>query len=180
MTARAIHSARRQCGSFSVFALPHALSQQIGVPFAEAKRFIEAFFAAYPSVQPWMDSVLEGARATGFVETILGRRRWIREINDGNRVVRERAEREAVNTPVQGSAADLVKLAMLALDRAIAAEKIPCRPLLQVHDELVLEVPEADAARVAARVRSCMESAMDLSVPLVAETGTGRTWGAAH
>ena len=158
----------------------HALSQQIGVPFAEAKRFIDGFFAAYPAVQPWMDSVLEGARMTGFVKTILGRKRWIREINDGNRVVRERAEREAVNTPVQGSAADLVKLAMLSLDRLILAESLPCRPLLQVHDELVLEVPEADAARVAVRVRSCLESAMDLSVPLVAETGIGKTWGAAH
>jgi len=94
--------------------------------------------------------------------------------------VRERAEREAVNTPVQGSAADLVKLAMLSLDRLILAESLPCRPLLQVHDELVLEAPEADAARVAVRVRSCLESAMDLSVPLVAETGVGKTWGAAH
>ena len=158
----------------------HALSQQIGVAFADAKRFIEAFFAAYPSVQPWMDSVLEGARTTGFVETILGRRRWIREINDGNRVVRERAEREAVNTPVQGSAADLVKLAMLAFDRVIAEERLPCRPLLQVHDELILEVPETEAARVAARVRACMESAMELSVPLVVEAGIGRTWGSAH
>lgn len=159
---------------------PHALSQQIGVPFAEAKRFIDAFFAAYPGVQPWMDSVLEGAREKGFVATILGRKRWIREIGDRNRTVRERAEREAVNTPVQGSAADLVKLAMLNLDRLIAAESLPCRPLLQVHDELVLEVPEADAVRVAQHVRACMESAMALSVPLVAETGIGRTWGEAH
>jgi len=158
----------------------HALSQQIGVPFAEAKRFIEGFFAAYPSVQPWMDSILENARATGFVTTILGRKRWIREINDANRAIRERAEREAVNTPVQGSAADLIKLAMLAVDRVVASEDIPCRQLLQVHDELVLEVTESDAERVATRLREAMESAMSLSVPLVAETGIGRTWGQAH
>jgi len=159
---------------------PHALSQQIGVPFAEAKTFIEGFFAAYPAVQPWMDSILEGARETGFVKTIAGRKRWIREINDKNRAIRERAEREAVNTPVQGSAADLIKLAMLEVDRVIAAESLPCRQLLQVHDELVLEVAEAEAETVAARIRAAMEGAMALAVPLVAETGIGRTWGDAH
>ena len=159
---------------------PHALSQQIGVPFAEAKTFIDGFFAAYPMVQPWMDGVLEGARRDGFVTTILGRKRWIRDINDRNRPIRERAEREAVNTPVQGSAADLIKLAMLEVDRVIAAEALPCRPLLQVHDELVLEVREDAAEAVAKRVREAMEGAMTLSVPLVAETGIGRTWGSAH
>jgi len=158
----------------------HALSQQIGVPFAEAKAFIEGFFAAYPKVQPWMDALLEEARATGWVRTLAGRKRWIREINDRNRPVRERAEREAVNTPVQGSAADLVKIAMLAVDRLIAAESLPCRQLLQVHDELVLEVDAGQADEVAAKIKACMEGAMSLSVPLVVETGVGRTWGEAH
>jgi DNA polymerase-1 len=159
---------------------PHALSQQIGVPFAEAKTFIDGFFAAYPAVQPWMDSVLEGARANGWVSTILGRKRWIREIGDRNRPIRERAEREAVNTPVQGSAADLVKLAMLAVDRLVRDEGLPARQLLQVHDELVLEVEESRASEVAAKVKASMEGAMALSVPLVVEAGIGKTWGAAH
>jgi DNA polymerase-1 len=159
---------------------PHALSQQIGVPFAEAKVFIDGFFAAYPKVQPWMDALLEEARATGWVRTLAGRKRWIREINDRNRPIRERAEREAVNTPVQGSAADLVKIAMLAVDRLLREESLPARQLLQVHDELVLEVETGRADEVAAKVRACMEGAMTLSVPLVVETGVGRTWGEAH
>ncbi|MCB9495914.1 MAG: DNA polymerase I [Fibrobacteria bacterium] len=159
---------------------PHALSQQIGVPHAEAKAFIDGFFAAYSRVQPWMEETLEQARSRGWVRTILGRKRWIREINDRNRAVRERAEREAVNTPVQGSAADLVKKAMLDLDRVVREESLPCRQLLQVHDELVLEV-ESDAAQtVAHRVRAVLEGAMELDVPLVAETGVGRSWGEAH
>ncbi|HOX51112.1 MAG TPA: DNA polymerase I, partial [Fibrobacteria bacterium] len=158
---------------------PHALAQQTGLPYAEAKRFIEGYFAAYPRVKPYMEEVLEAARREGFVTTLLGRKRWIREINDKNRVFRERAEREAVNTPVQGSAADLVKLAMLAVDAAIR-EGLPARQLLQVHDELILECPTESVLEVAAEVKRRMEGAMQLSVPLVAETGTGPTWGAAH
>ena len=159
---------------------PHALAQQTDLSHAEAKRFIEAYFGAYPAVKPYMEGVLEGARSRGYVETILGRRRWIREINDGNRVVRERAEREAVNTPVQGSAADLVKLAMLSVDREIREGTLPAVLLLQVHDELVLECPGPSAPQVAARVKEIMESALELSVPLVVETGVGNDWGAAH
>lgn len=158
---------------------PHALAQQTGLPYAEAKRFIEGYFAAYPRVKPYMEEVLEAARCDGYVSTLLGRKRWIREINDNNRVFRERAEREAVNTPVQGSAADLVKLAMLAVDASIR-EGLPARQLLQVHDELVLECPTESAQAVAAEVKRRMEGAMELSIPLVVETGIGPNWGAAH
>lgn len=158
----------------------HALSGQLGVPHAQAKTFIEGYFAAYPRVQPWMDEVLELARTTGFVKTLSGRKRWIRGLNDRNRAFRESSERMAVNTPVQGSAADLVKRAMLSVDAWIRETGSPARQLLQVHDELVLEVPEELAQETAAKVRELMEGAMNLSVPLIVEVGIARDWGAAH
>jgi DNA polymerase-1 len=159
---------------------PHALASQTDLSYAEAKRFIEGYFAAYPAVKPYMEGILESTRSKGWVETILGRKRWIREINDKNRVFRERAEREAVNTPVQGSAADLVKLAMLSVDRAIRGGKLRADLLLQVHDELVVECTAEAAPEVAGRLKELMEGAMSLSVPLSVETGAGKDWGAAH
>ena len=158
----------------------HALSQQLGVPFADAKRFIDGYFAAYPSVRPWMEKIVEEGREKGYVETLLGRKRWIKELADRNRAVRERAEREAANTPVQGSAADLVKKAMLQVDREIREKGLPARMLLQVHDELVFEAVADRAAEAAARIREVMETAMELSVPLVAEAGIAPSWGKAH
>ena len=159
---------------------PHALAGQTGLSYADAKKFIEGYFEAYPGVKPYMDGILEEARAKGYVETLLGRKRWIREINEKNRVFRERAEREAVNTPIQGSAADLIKLAMLAVDREILSGRLKASLLLQVHDELVLECAIDAATGVAERVRELMEGAMTLSVPLSVETGTGPNWGVAH
>ncbi|HXP91259.1 MAG TPA: DNA polymerase I [Fibrobacteria bacterium] len=159
---------------------PHALAAQTELSYADAKKFIEGYFSAYPGVKPYMEGILEGARTNGYVETILGRKRWIREINEKNRVFKERAEREAVNTPIQGSAADLVKLAMLAVDREIRAGRLDASMLLQVHDELVLECPVGSAPEVAARVKALMEGAMTLSVPLSVETGIGENWGTAH
>lgn len=158
----------------------HALSQQLGVPFADAKRFIDGYFAAYPAVKPWMEAVVEDGREKGFVSTIAGRKRWIKELGDRNRAVRERAEREAANTPVQGSAADLVKRAMLLVDREIRDNALPAVMLLQVHDELVFESPIDRAAEAARRIKSVLESAMELSIPLVAEAGIAPSWGKAH
>jgi DNA polymerase-1 len=159
---------------------PHALAGQTGLSYADAKKFIEGYFEAYPGVKPYMDGILEEARSKGYVETLLGRKRWIREINEKNRVFRERAEREAVNTPIQGSAADLIKLAMLSVDREILSGRLKASLLLQVHDELVLECAAADAPGVALRVQELMEGAMTLSVPLSVETGIGANWGVAH
>jgi DNA polymerase-1 len=159
---------------------PHALAAQTELSYADAKKFIEGYFSAYPGVKPYMEGILEGARTNGYVETILGRKRWIREINEKNRVFKERAEREAVNTPIQGSAADLVKLAMLAVDREIRSGRLDAALLLQVHDELVLECPVGSATGVAAQVKELMETAMTLSVPLSVETGIGENWGTAH
>ena len=159
---------------------PHALAAQTELSYADAKKFIEGYFSAYPGVKPYMEGILEGARTNGYVETILGRKRWIREINEKNRVFKERAEREAVNTTIQGSAADLVKLAMLAVDREIRSGRLDAALLLQVHDELVLECPVGSATGVAAQVKELMETAMTLSVPLSVETGIGENWGTAH
>jgi DNA polymerase-1 len=158
----------------------HSLSQQLGVPFAEAKMFIDGYFAAYPLVKPWMEAIVEEGREKGFVSTILGRKRWIRELGDRNRAVRERAEREAANTPVQGSAADLVKRAMLLVDREIRDNALPATMLLQVHDELVFESPIDRAEEAAHRIKSVLEAAMELSIPLVAEAGIAPSWGKAH
>jgi len=158
----------------------HALAGQLGIPNAQAKSFIEGYFDAYPRVKPWMEEVLEEARKTGFVKTILGRRRWVRGLNDRNRAFRESSERMAVNTPVQGSAADLVKLAMLRVDARIRESGSSARLLLQVHDELVLEVPEGEVEVVAAEVKRIMEGALSLDVPLVVEVGRARDWGSAH
>ncbi len=158
----------------------HALSQQLGVPFADAKRFIDGYFAAYPAVRPWMEKVVEEGREKGYVTTILGRKRWIRELGDRNRAVRERAEREAANTPVQGSAADLVKKAMLLVDREIREAGLPAKMLLQVHDELVFEAAVDQAEEAARRIKDLMEEALVLTVPLVAEAGIAPSWGKAH
>lgn len=158
----------------------HALSQQLGVPHAEAKRFIDGYFEAYPAVKPWMEKVVEEGREKGYVSTLLGRKRWIRELGDKNRPVRERAEREAANTPVQGSAADLVKKAMLLVDREIRENGLPARMLLQVHDELVFEAAADRAQEAAARIKAVLESTLTLSVPLVAEAGVAVSWGKAH
>jgi DNA polymerase-1 len=154
---------------------PHALAAQTELSYADAKKFIEGYFAAYPGVKPYMEGILEGARANGYVETILGRKRWIREINEKNRVFKERAEREAVNTPIQGSAADLVKLAMLAVDREIRAGRLEAALLLQVHDELVLECPAGCSAEVAARVKELMEGAMTFPCRCRWKRASGRT-----
>jgi len=159
---------------------PHALSGQLGIPNAQAKAFIEGYFEAYPRVKPWMEELLEEARRTEFVKTLLGRKRWVRGLNDRNRAFRESSERMAINTPVQGSAADLVKKAMLEVQAWIDASGSGAKLLLQVHDELVLEVPESEAAEVAAEVKRLMEGTMTLSVPLLVEVGQARDWGSAH
>jgi len=158
----------------------HALAGQLGVPHAQAQRFIDGYFAAYPGVKPWMERVLEEARQTGFVQTILGRKRWVPGLTDRNRTFRESSERMAANTPVQGSAADLIKKAMLAVDTWLSESGSRARLLLQVHDELVLEAPEEEAEAVAREVKVRMESAMELAVPLVAEVGVAKNWGDAH
>ncbi|MEO8054754.1 MAG: DNA polymerase I [Acidobacteriota bacterium] len=158
---------------------PFALAAQLGVPRAEAKEFIAAYFDRFPKIRACLDAILEKARATGGTETILGRVRPIPGLHDRNHNVRANAERMAMNAPFQGSAADLVKKAMLALDAALAAELPGVRLLLQVHDELVLEAPAELAGKAGALARRTMEGAASLSVPLTVDVGTGLNWAEA-
>lgn len=152
------------------------LARGLGIPVGEAKTFIDAYFALYPEIKIYMDEVKKSAAANGYVETIFGRRCYIDGIKEKNPARRAGAERAAINAPIQGAAADLIKMAMLAIHDA----KLPARMLLQVHDELILEVEESKAKDVAAQVKDIMENVVSLSVPLVAEAGIGPNWGAAH
>ncbi len=157
-----------------------ALSRQLGIARAEAGRFIEQYFAAFPSLTKFLDDTVVAARAGDSVRTLLGRRRFMRDIQSENRGLRAQAERIAKNTPIQGSAADLMKLAMVEVDRRLSAERSAARMILTVHDELVFEVPDAERTRVEQIVRETMEGVMKLRVPLVVDTGWGPNWARAH
>ena len=159
---------------------PQRLARETGLTVPEAKDFIERYFAAFPSVRGWIDSVLEGARETGYVETLMGRRRPMPDVTSSNQRVRSAAENAAVNTPVQGSAADIIKKAMIDLDALLAASDLQAQMLLQVHDELVFEVPESELEATIEMVRGAMENAVELSVPLNVDFGHGANWLEAH
>ena len=152
-----------------------ALAKQTGVTRKEAAAFIEDYFARFAGVRGYMAGVQHEAETTGMVRTMLGRLRRFPNLLSNNRVLRSDAQRAAKNTPIQGSAADILKLAMLACEKVQDA-----RMLLSVHDELVFEVREEDAARVGAELKQIMEHVLPLSVPLEVNMGVGATWGAAH
>jgi DNA polymerase-1 len=154
----------------------HALSRQLKISHAEAKEFIERYFERFQQVRAYLDSMVEFAREHGYVETIFRRRRYIPELRDRNFNIRAFGERTAANSPIQGSAADLIKIAMIHIHRRLLDERLSARMLLQVHDELVFEVPDVELDTVTALVRDEMEHAADLSVPLVVDVGTGRNW----
>ena len=156
------------------------LAQRLGIPQKEAKAFIEAYFEEYPGVRDYMEEAKSRARENGHVETLFGRRCYIPEINAKLPTRRNYAERQAINAPIQGSAADIMKRAMIGVAGALAREKLETRMLLQVHDELVLEVPDAELDTVRVLVREVMEGAASLSVPLVVDVGSGASWDAAH
>jgi DNA polymerase-1 len=156
------------------------LAQQQKLSRDEATEYIRRYKERFPEIEDFRQRTLAAARDNGYVETLLGRRRPVPDLASGNFVARAAAERVAINTPVQGSAADLIKRAMLAVDRRLAAEFPGQKLLLQVHDELLLEVDDAEAEAVAAMVREEMISALELSVPLVVEVGKGRNWDEAH
>jgi DNA polymerase-1 len=153
-----------------------ALSQSIGVPMETAKEFIQKYFERYAGVRAWIDATLDQARRTGFVTTLSGRRRNMDDINAPNAFTRGFAERAAVNTPIQGTSADIIKAAMIRVSAALAEGKFRTKMLLQVHDELVFEAPKAELARVAEVIRDGMESAYKLKVPLVVDVKTGTNW----
>ena len=156
------------------------LSQRMGISRAEAKAFIEAYFQSYPGVKAYMDAVVAQAREKGYVETLFGRKRFLPDINSKNAVARGLAERNAINAPIQGSAADIIKLAMIAVGRRFAAEGLKSKMVLQVHDELVFDVTADERDRVMEIVKKEMESVCTLSVPLITECNYGKNWREAH
>ena len=156
------------------------LSQRLDLPPAEAQAIIDRYFARYAAVKRWLVGTVEEARRTGEVRTLWGRKRALPELASRNPALRQGAERMAVNTPIQGTAADVVKVAMIRVDRRLSEAGLDAKLLLQVHDELVLECPEARAEEVAALVREEMGRAAELRVPLDVEAGWGKSWAAAH
>jgi DNA polymerase-1 len=156
------------------------LANQLGIPQGEAKAYIDAYFARYPEIRAYMERTKEEARANGFVTTPFGRKVFTPGIREKNGAMRAFAERAAINGPIQGGAADIIKRAMTRLPAALAEAGLAARLLLQVHDELILETPEAEAEAAVAVVRRVMESAASLSVPLLAEAGVADSWDAAH
>ena len=153
-----------------------ALARQLGITPDEAKAFIQHYFERFAGVRAWLDRTIAEARQKGYVETLFGRRRYIIELKDRNFTVRAFGERTATNSPLQGSAADLIKVAMIHLHAALREERLATRLVLQVHDELVLEAPEGEAGRAKELVKRHMESAANLRVPLVVSVGVGRNW----
>lgn len=153
-----------------------SLAQDIGVTRKEAAAFIQSYLDTYPGVHHYMESIKQSARETGYVETLFGRRRALPELNSKNFNLRSFGERAAMNTPIQGTAADIIKIAMLRVRDRLKAEGFEARLILQVHDELILEAPEHEAERAAALLREEMEHAAELRVPLVAEAKIGHSW----
>ena len=156
------------------------LSERMGVSRGEAKELIENYFATYPKVREYMNESIERAKQTGYIATQFGRRRYLADINAGNATVRGYAERNAVNAPIQGTAADIIKLAMVAIDHRLREENLQTRMILQVHDELNFSVPPTELEQVRKLVVEEMERAFQMQVPLVAECGEGINWLEAH
>ncbi len=154
----------------------HGLAAQLGIDRREAREFIDTYYVRFPKVREYMLSVVEQARRDGFVTTVLNRRRYLPDLMSRNRAVREAAERTAINTPIQGSSADIIKLAMLMIARQVLPSSSGVHMTLQIHDELLFELPEPAVVEVAAEVRTLMEGAFPLSVPLVAEAKVGPNW----
>jgi len=156
------------------------LGRQLGIAPNEAREYIDRYFQRYPGIRDYMNRMRDEARAQGYVVSPLGRRCWVAGIADKNPARRSYAERQAINAPLQGGAADVIKRAMVRLPEALAAAGLTSRLLLQVHDELLFEAPEQEAETLARVARTVMEGAATLSVPLVVETGIGRSWAEAH
>ena len=157
-----------------------ALGQILGIPREEAQRYIEGYFKAYAGVTEWLAETIEEAHARGYVTTLLGRRRYIPELSSRTENEKQAGERIAANTPIQGSAADLCKLAMLQIANNLRAQGLKTRMLMQIHDELVFEAPEGELAAAEKIIRQAMEHAFPLDVPLVVEIGVGKSWAEAH
>lgn len=156
------------------------LSRQLGISRSEAQQHMDVYFKRYPKVHDYMQQAREIAAKQGYVETLFKRRLYIPEINSANKQMQMAAERAAINAPMQGTAADLIKIAMIHVDAWLRAEKIDARMIMQVHDELVFEVNENQVEKISAKIKDLMENAAQLSVPLIVDIGVGNNWGEAH
>jgi DNA polymerase-1 len=156
------------------------LARQLGISGGEAKTYIDAYFKRYPEIRAYMENTKEQARTHGFVLTPFGRRCWVPRIKDKMPQLRAYAERQAINAPLQGGAADIIKMAMVKLPAALAEAGLSARLLLQVHDELLFEAAEGEAEDLARVAKEVMQGAASISVPLIVETGVGGNWGQAH
>jgi len=156
------------------------LAQNLQISRTEAKQIIDAYFEQYPSIKSYMDKVIAQAREHGYVETIMKRRRYLPDIHSANAVVRGFAERNAINAPIQGSAADIIKMAMVAVHEAMSKANLKSKMILQVHDELVFDVHHQEVDQMQKLVKEAMESAVDLTVPMEVEMKLASNWLEAH
>jgi DNA polymerase-1 len=156
------------------------LAKQLGVERKQAQSYIEQYFTRYPGVKEYMESTREFAREHGFVETVFGRRLYLPDINAKNHNVRQYAERTAINAPMQGTAADIIKMAMIAVHRSIQSMSDEVKMIMQVHDELVFEVVESQVSKYTEQLVAQMQGVAELRVPLIVDAGDGPNWGAAH
>jgi len=155
------------------------LADQANISRKEAKALIDAYYETYPTLKAYIEKQVEIARDQGFVETLMGRRRYLKDINSRNAVVRSHAERNAVNAPIQGTAADIVKMAMIQIQKELK-KNYKTKMILQVHDELIFDAPKDEVEKVSELIKSTMEAAMQMDVPLIAEVGVGANWLEAH
>lgn len=156
------------------------MSNQTDLSRTEAKELIDTYYTTYPKLRNYISDQIEIAREKGYVQTVLGRRRYLKDINSGNAVVRGAAERNAVNAPIQGSAADIIKVAMINIHNKLQDNNFKTKMLLQVHDELVFDVYKSELEDIKNMVKSEMENAYALEVPLVVDLGVGQDWLEAH
>ena len=154
----------------------YGLSQNLGITRKQAQQYIDTYFEKYPGVKQYMEEIVRDAKDKGYVETLYHRRRYLSDINSRNFNLRSFAERTAINTPIQGSAADILKIAMIEMARRLKEEKLQATMLLQVHDELVFEVPESELEQLNQLVKEVMEHAVSLHVPLIIDSSWGKTW----
>jgi DNA polymerase-1 len=152
------------------------LSTRVGITKAEARKVIDDYFETYKGIRRYMDEIPLDAKKNGFVTSLYGRRRYFPSINDRNFTVRARQEREAINMPIQGTASDIVKIAMIRVNKALEREQLETKMIMQVHDELLFEVPKAEVERASEIIKTEMENAAELDVPLIVEVGIGNNW----
>jgi DNA polymerase I - 3''-5'' exonuclease and polymerase domains len=158
----------------------YGLSERLTISRNEAKDLIDGYFNSYPGVKIYMDESIKRAREQGYVTTMFGRKRYLSDINSRNQVVRGNAERNAINAPIQGSAADIIKIAMIRIYDRMKAEKYASKMILQVHDELIFEVLESELKKLKEMVLFEMANAVKLDVPIIVDSGTGKNWLETH